>query len=265
MSVTPVLLTYNEEENLGTTLAALDWLPRIVILDSGSTDRTQEIARSFSNVNWFERKFDNHRAQWTYAIRATSVETEYVLALDADMRPGNGFRDELQQFLRDPGFDGGWIPFQYRVLGRDLLGSIYRPQLRLFKKDLVQIDQIGHTQVFQMAGPVYHFRSGLIHDDRKPLSRFLYNQVRYAALESERIQNSTRKSLKDKLRVWGISPVVWGAYAYMRAGGPLKALSARSYAYERLIFEAILARLLAEGAATPESVASDSSHDVTRH
>src|ERR1700730_11910465 len=125
MTVTPVILTFNEGSNIRTTLSSLEWAPRVVVLDSGSTDQTEQIARSFGNVDWFVRGFDSHRAQWLYAIYETSIATDYVLALDADMRPGVGFRDELDAFLERDEFAGAWIPFEYRMLGRGLMGSIY--------------------------------------------------------------------------------------------------------------------------------------------
>ena len=71
MNITPVILTYNEEPNIGPTLASLEWASRVVVVDSGSTDRTAEIARSFPNAAWYVRSFDSHRAQWSYAIDAT--------------------------------------------------------------------------------------------------------------------------------------------------------------------------------------------------
>ena len=106
---TPVILTYNEQSNLQFTLRSLVWADRVVVLDSGSTDGTEEIARSFSNVAWFARRFDNHRSQWHYAIHETAIDTEYVIALDADMRPGAGFLDELNDRFVHGGFDGGRV------------------------------------------------------------------------------------------------------------------------------------------------------------
>ena len=246
MTVTPVILTFNEGSNIKTTLASLQWALRVVVVDSGSTDQTEQIARSFGNVEWFVRGFDSHREQWLYAIHETSVRTNYVLALDADMRPGVGFREELDAFLERGDFAGARIPFEYRILGRGLMGSIYPAQIRLFRKDQVRIDQAGHSQVFEVTGTVCRFRSQLIHEDLKPLNRWLNNQVKYASLEAERIRSATRRKFKDWLRLAGISPPIWGAYAFLRAGGPFRFGASRAYAYERLIFEAILARMLTE-------------------
>jgi glycosyltransferase involved in cell wall biosynthesis len=246
MMVTPVILTFNEGCNIKSTLASLEWAPRVVVLDSGSTDQTEQIARSFCNVNWFVRQFDSHRLQWLYAIHETSITTDYVLALDADMCPGVGFQDELDAFLKCGKFAGAQIPFEYRILGRGLVGSVYPTQIRLFRKNQVRIVQRGHSQVFEVNGSVCRFRSRLIHEDLKPISRWLNNQMKYASLEAARIACAPKKSIKDWLRITGISPAIVGAWAYVSAGGPFRSDASRAYAYERLIFEAILARMLTE-------------------
>src|SRR6476660_1490961 len=80
--LTALILTSNEEANIGRTLEALRWLTRVVIIDSHSTDRTVEIARSFPNVQVKQRAFDTHANQWNAGLN--SVETEWVLTLDAD-------------------------------------------------------------------------------------------------------------------------------------------------------------------------------------
>lgn len=244
--ITPIILTYNEEANIRSTLAALAWAPRVVILDSGSTDGTEEVARSFDNVSWFARKFDSHSSQWRHAIQETSVDTEYVLALDADMRPATDFPKEVQSFIAQNAFEGAWVNFDYCTLGRSLSSSIYPAQIRVFRKNAIKIEQPGHTQVFTVDGPLYRFKSRLIHDDRKPVERWLNNQFNYAALEASRIRSSDRLGLKDRLRRSGLSPLLWGIYAYVRAGGPIKLSASRAYAHERMIFESILSRLLAE-------------------
>lgn len=250
MNITPVILTYNEEPNIGQTLASLAWASRVVVVDSGSSDRTKEIARSFANVAWFVRPFDSHAAQWSYAVERTSIDTRYVLALDADMRPGPGFQEELAQFIEQNG-QAGMVPFEYRVHGQALAGSIYPAQVRVFAKENIRIEQRGHTQVFDPLVPVHRFRSKLIHEDRKPFSRWLANQLQYASLEAERIRNAPTASFRDRLRRSGVSPAIWGGYAYLRAGGPFAGAASRAYAEERMVFEGLLARLLA----SPEAAA----------
>ena len=245
MNVTPVILTYNEEPNIGATLSSLSWAARVVVVDSGSSDRTAGIARSFGNVDWFVRQFDSHKAQWLHAVHQTSIDTGYVLALDADMRPGPGFRDELAAFT-DQSDQAAIVPFEYRIHGRPLLGSIYPAQVRVFRREDILIEQRGHTQVFSATGPLYRFRSKLIHEDHKPFGRWLANQLKYASLEAERIRNAPTKALIDRLRWAGVSPAIWGGYAYLRTGGPFKEPSSRAYAEERMVFEALLARLLAD-------------------
>jgi hypothetical protein len=244
MNITPVILTHNEEPNIGSTLASLAWAPRIVVVDSGSSDRTAEIARSFGNVAWFVREFDSHASQWFYAVHQTAIDTPHVLALDADMRPAHGFAQELAGFLERDGL-AGLVPFEYRAHGRALLGSVYPPQARVFAKDAIRIEQCGHTQAFTADTPLYRFRAKLIHEDRKPFSRWVANQLKYAALEAERIRTAPASSLRDRLRRSGFSPAILGAYAYLRAGGPLAGHAARAYAQERMVFESLLARLLA--------------------
>jgi glycosyltransferase involved in cell wall biosynthesis len=261
MNITPVILTFNEDCNIRKTLNSLRWASRIVVVDSGSTDKTQQIARSFSNVDWFVRQFDTHGMQWEYGIHQTSITTDYVLALDADMRTTVQFQHEVESFVKDATFDGASIAFEYRLIGRPLIGSIYPAQTRLFRKSKVQIAQPGHSQEFVVAGKVSKFRSRLIHEDLKPLSGWLNNQIRYAALEASRIRPRPRTGLKDWLRSVGLAPLVVGALSYIRAGGPLSPAAAKAYAFERIIFEAILARMLAERAqeTMPQKVEPDES------
>src|SRR5712692_9909832 len=71
--ITPVVLTLNEEANLRRNLDSLHWADRVAIVDSGSTDQTEAIARSYPNVTWHTQRFDSFRAQWEYAIHQTEI------------------------------------------------------------------------------------------------------------------------------------------------------------------------------------------------
>jgi hypothetical protein len=140
------------------------------------------------------------------------------------------------------------LPFEYRIFGRPLLGSLLGPQLRLFRREAVRVVQEGHGHKFEVDGEVHRFRAPLIHDDRKALERWVGSQIGYSRHEQERRTRSGGRSLKDRLRRAGVMPVLAGALAYARAGGPLRGGAALCYAYERVVFECLLAmRLLGEG------------------
>jgi glycosyltransferase involved in cell wall biosynthesis len=243
--VTPVVLTFNEEPNIGRTLKSLEWANDVVVVDSGSNDATESIARSFSNVRWFVRKFDTHGQQWDFAIRATGTKTPHVLALDADYEVPPTFVNELNTDFAPEIHAGGIAGFEYRIRGRALLGSVYPAKLVLFRGDDVRVTQAGHTQEFTVAGPIYRFRTRLIHDDRKSTDRFFQAQLKYSQLEASRLLNGGRHRWQDRVRRLGLMPVLAGPAAYVRAGGPLRGQAALRYAYERTLFESLLAlRLL---------------------
>ena len=246
--VTPLVLTYNEESNIARTLESLRWAKRVVVLDSFSSDNTECICRSFPHVDWHVRALGfSHRKQWEFGVHATGIDTEYVLALDADMVVSPEFPEELSSSFLPGNFPGGWVRFKYRVLGNQLVGSIYPTQLRLFKPSLVKIAQKGHTQEFSSTGPLYGFKSYVIHDDRKSLERWVSSQVAYSALEAKLIQSGETSRLWNRLRCLGVTPLIAAAIAYVRAGGPLCGTAAIRYAYERTLYECILViRLLSD-------------------
>lgn len=245
--ITPLVLAYNEAPNIARTLESLRWAGRVVVLDSGSTDQTEQLCRQFPNVDWRVRPFDSHGQQWEYGIRHTGIAAGYVLALDADMAVPAAFVEELEQQFLTGSFAGGLTPFEYCIEGRALTGSVYPAQLRVFKPQEVQVTQPGHTQEFATLGAVYQFNSKLIHDDRKVLERWITAQLKYSRLELQRITGEGQLRWRDRLRRWGVMPLVIGPYAYLKAGGPLSGAAAGRYAYERVVFECLLAiRLLTE-------------------
>jgi glycosyltransferase involved in cell wall biosynthesis len=196
--VTPVILTFNEAPNIERCLRALAWARRIVVLDSGSTDATEQLARRFDAVHWLARRFDNHCDQWNHAI--AQAETDWVLTLDCDYVTPAGFVAELATLPAEPvAWYGG---FRYLIEGVPLRGTLYPPRAVLFRRSYCRYRQDGHTQLLEFEGEQGHLASVFDHDDRKPLSHWLTSQYRYAALEAEKLssQSAAKLRLQDKVR-----------------------------------------------------------------
>lgn len=240
-SLTPIVLTYNEEPNIGRTLESLRWAKQVIVVDSGSTDATEKIARSFPNVRWFVRKFDSFGGQWTFAFTETGIASEYVLALDADMTVTAALLEEIQTQFLPGGFAGGVIPIEWCYSGKPLLGSFCPPQLRLFRPTEVRASQVGHAHHFAVQGRLYPFKHGVWHEDRKSVERWLQSQAGYSRHEEDRLRSGEKLRLRDRLRASGWMPFLAVILSYLRAGGPFGGKRALRYAWERTTFETVLA------------------------
>src|SRR5438270_12331676 len=114
--ITPLILTRDEEANIGRTLARLAWAREVVIVDSLSTDNTISIARQFANVRLVQRAFDSHDRQWSFGVE--QVTTPWVLTLDADYFVPEAFVAELAS-LRPPQDVTGFVAaLVYATYGR---------------------------------------------------------------------------------------------------------------------------------------------------
>lgn len=99
------IITFNEEMNIGRCLDSIaDIVDEIVVVDSFSTDRTEEICKRYEKVNFVRNPFSGHIEQKNYAKSLTNHE--YVLYLDADELLDDQARMELQAIKQNPTADG---------------------------------------------------------------------------------------------------------------------------------------------------------------
>ena len=242
--VTPVILTRDEEPNIARTLAQLAWARDVVVVDSFSTDATAEIARGFPNVRLFQRAFDEHAAQWTYAQQ--QVRTPWFLALDADYFLPAAFAAELEAL--EPGNVRGYIaPFRYAVGGKPLRASLYPPRIVLAMTTHATFWQDGHTQRISVDGDVEQLREPIIHDDRKDFRSFVARQKRYMVAEAEKLRMRDPRSLGVAGRVRKlifIAPIAVIFHTLFVKGLILDGSAGLRYAWERFVAELILSREL---------------------
>lgn len=251
--ITPLILTYNEAPNIGRTLESLSWARDIVVVDSFSDDETLEIAATFPNVRIFQRAFDSHRNQWEFGLRETGIETPWVLALDADYVVTSDAVAELKCLNPDTKLAGYQASFVYCINGHKLHSGIYPPVTVLYRREAASYAQDGHTQRVVIDGPVGALRSRFLHDDRKPLTRWLHSQTRYAELEAQKLLTTERDTLSfvDRLRLWSvILPPATLFYCLIVRGGIFDGWPGFYYAFQRTLAELILALYLIDSRCT---------------
>ena len=104
--ITPMILAFNEEANIGRTLAKLTWARRILIIDSGSTDRTLEIIAQHPQAVVIRRDFDSAAAQCNFGL--SQIDSEWVLSLDADYVLSDGLISEIERLQPTDNIHGFW-------------------------------------------------------------------------------------------------------------------------------------------------------------
>ncbi len=249
IEVTPLILTFNETENIGRTVAALAWAKEIVLLDSFSTDGTVALARAaHPNVRVVERQFDDHTSQWNFGV--DQVQTPWVLTLDADYELSPELSAEIARLQPDEATAGYEAGFRFRVFGRPLRATVYPPRTVLFRRDRARYRNDGHTQLLHADGPVRRLAGVIYHDDRKPLSRWLQSQDRYMVIESRHLLDADPATLsrQDRLRRGATyAPAVMFVYLLFARRLVLDGWPGWFYVLQRTLAETMLAlRLLVE-------------------
>ncbi|MGH8442071.1 MAG: glycosyltransferase family 2 protein [Nevskiaceae bacterium] len=242
--ITPVILTLDEGPNLPRTLAALSWARQIVIVDSGSADGSLEPLRADPRVRIMTRAFDSFARQWSHAL--DHVRTPYTLTLDADYVLTPELSDEIAA-LDATSADGWTAEFIYCVDGHPLSASLLPPRLVLYRTGVVSYVEDGHAQR-EIAPPRVAALSGrILHDDRKPASRWRVAQARYAQQEADKLARCAWRDLSwpDRMRRLLLGPALVVPYCLFAKGLILDGRAGLAYTYQRFYAEALLwARLV---------------------
>lgn len=207
--ITPLVLTYNEEPNIRRCLERLQWASRVVVIDSGSTDRTLALCAAFPNVEVMHRDFDSFAGQCNAGL--SLITSEWVLSLDADYLVPEDFSTILRTLSND-GVQGYRLPFRYCVFGRALRSCLYPPRTVFYRREAAEYHDDGHGHRVAITGAVRRLPCLIDHDDRKPLSRWFQSQLKYAILEAEKLSTtSSSEGLADRVRrlIWPAVPAVF--------------------------------------------------------
>jgi glycosyltransferase involved in cell wall biosynthesis len=260
--IVPLILSYEEEANIGRCLDRLTWAREILIVDSYSMDNTLSICANYSNVRVVQRRFDCHANQWNFALAEAPKTAPWILAMDADYMLTEEFLEELARLTPDEEISGYRCRFQYAIFGRILRSGLYPPITGLFRRERAHYVQDGHTQRVVVSGRLASLAAPILHDDRKSLDRWILSQRNYAGMEARKRTASAaghRLGLREWLRArTPFSPLAVAAYCLIVRGGLFEGRAGWYYALQRMSAEALIcaAVLDAELRATKPTTAS---------
>jgi len=193
MTISVAIVAMDEEANIGRTLASVRWADEIVLVDSGSKDRTCEIAREHGAQVTVE-PWRGYIAQKQFAIELCTKD--WVLLLDADEEVSPGLAEEIRVAIARPDAASGYkLPRKNLFLGRWIRhGGFYPdPKLRLFRRghgfvtghdphDRCELKPDVREKTPQQT---QQFRNALIHYTYPNLSLYLSHMNRYSSLGAQ--------------------------------------------------------------------------------
>jgi ADP-heptose:LPS heptosyltransferase len=185
--LTALIITYNEEHNIKDVLENLDFADEIIVVDSFSTDKTAEIAKSFQNVQVVEHPFENYALQRNFAISLAT--NPWILFLDADERLTQKLKKEISHIIQQK--DSFPAYFMYRTFmfeSSRLRFSSWQTDkiIRLFQNDKAHYSEqkIVHEKL-NVTGGIGKLKNKLTHYSYNDYSSYKQKMVHYGKLKAK--------------------------------------------------------------------------------
>lgn len=179
MKISATIITCNEERNLPRAIESLRCCDEILIVDSGSTDRTVEIAQKFG-ARVLEANWRGYAGQKNYA--SDQASHDWILSIDADEALSEDLEAEIWQLKKNGAdCDAFTVPRLAQYLGRWILYSGWYPdrKIRLFNRtrarwvgDYVHESVVSHGRVGQLHGNLLHYTCGSLSEHLKTMDRY---------------------------------------------------------------------------------------------
>ncbi len=196
-----ITITLNEERNIGACLESVRWADEIIIVDSGSTDRTVEIARRYTSTV-LQTEWKGYGGTRNYALdHATG---DWILWLDADERVTPELSAEIREVLRrdDASIGGYAIARRAYFLGRWIRHCGWYPGrvTRLFRRTAGRFTETRVHEELRVQGNVVESRHDLLHYTDPDLHHYLQKSNRYTSLAAADMKGAGRAfSIPDLL------------------------------------------------------------------
>ena len=203
-----MIVAKNEARNIAECVASASFADEIVVLDSGSTDRTAALAAA-AGARVVQTDWPGYGPQVARGFKL--AKTSWVLSLDADERITDALRTEVLAAIRSNAFDGYCIPRLSEFCGRFMHHSGWRPDptLRLGRRDLA-----GFTEHFLHAHMTVDGRIGALGND---LIHFSYPDIHDVLEKLDRYSSGNARDMLAAGKSAGVGKALMhGLFAFVR-------------------------------------------------
>jgi glycosyltransferase involved in cell wall biosynthesis len=193
MPLSVTIITRNAASQLGRCLASVAFAEEIVVVDSGSTDGTVELAERHG-ARVVREEWLGFGAQKQFAVDAASHD--WVLCVDADECLSPELREAILEELKAPNGFVYAMPRRNRFLGRWLKHGEGYPDwsVRLFHRGHARWGSEPVHEKIVTRSPVLRLRGDLLHDSAETLEKYLDKQNRYTTLQAESLRAAGRRA-----------------------------------------------------------------------
>ena len=199
IQISATIITFNEDRNIARVIESLRCCDEILVLDSGSNDRTVEIAGNLG-ARVVEASWHGYAAQKN--IAAELARHDWILSLDADESLSEALEAEIWHIKKTgPEYDGYTVPRLAQYLGKWILHSGWHPdrKVRLFdRRKATWVGEFVHESV-AVKGRVGHLKSSILHFTCDSLSEHLRSMDSYTTLAAQEIVSRGRTVSHSKL------------------------------------------------------------------
>jgi len=187
VKISATIITYNEERNVSRAIESLRCADEILVLDSGSNDRTVEIAEKLG-ARVIEGQWPGYANQKNLA--AEKATHDWILSLDADESLSEALEGEIWRLKKNgPQFDAYTMPRLAQYLGRWIRHSGWYPdrKVRLYDRRKGRWEGDFVHESVKVDGRLGHLNSNLLHFTCNSLSEHLKTMDRYTTLAAEQL------------------------------------------------------------------------------